>query len=186
MTTTQPKSFQSIWSDMTTVAFTQGYLNAGGIRTRYISSGSPDKPLLLLLHGVGGHAEAYARNFQSHGEHFWTVAVDMLGHGWTEKPNVDYEIPHYAAHLLDVVKALGHTSALFSGEIAGRVGCELHGGSSSAGGEAPGVEHRRRLDGAPGSDGAFEAAFQPGGAEPDTGIHPRPARIPDVRQERRA
>ncbi len=104
---------------MTTVAFTQGYLDAGGVRTRYISSGSSDKPLLLMLHGVGGHAEAYARNFQSHGEHFWTVAVDMLGHGWTEKPNVNYEIPHYAAHLLDVVKTLGHTSALFSGESLG-------------------------------------------------------------------
>lgn len=113
------KPFGSIWSDLTGVSFQQGYIDAGGIKTRYISSGTPDKPLLLMLHGVGGHAEAFARNFAAHGEHFWTVAVDMLGHGWTDKPDVDYEIKNYADHVLDVIKALGHNKALISGESIG-------------------------------------------------------------------
>lgn len=116
---TDTKKFGSIWSDLTGVAFTQGFLDAGGIRTRYIASGSPDKPLLLMLHGVGGHAEAFARNFQSHGEHFWTVAIDLLGHGWTDKPDVDYEIRNYADHVLAVIKALGRNTAMISGESIG-------------------------------------------------------------------
>jgi 2-hydroxy-6-oxonona-2,4-dienedioate hydrolase len=112
-------AYSSVWADLREVAFTQGYLNAGGIRTRYISSGSPDKPLLLCLHGVGGHAEAYSRNFGAHGEHFWTVAIDLLGHGWTGKPPIDYELPDYAGHVLNVLKALGRTRAHLSGESIG-------------------------------------------------------------------
>lgn len=109
----------SVWGDLTGVPFTQGYLDADGVRTRYLSSGSPDKPLLLLLHGTGGHAEAYTRNLLAHGEHFWTVAFDFIGHGWTDKPAHDYEMPDYARHVLGVLKALGRDRAHFSGESLG-------------------------------------------------------------------
>jgi len=119
MSDTGPAKFSSVWSDLTGVAFQQGYLDAGGIKTRYISSGTPDKPLLLLLHGVGGHAEAYSRNFGPHGDHFWTVAIDMLGHGWTDKPAINYELPDYAAHISKVLQALGRRSAHISGESLG-------------------------------------------------------------------
>jgi 2-hydroxy-6-oxonona-2,4-dienedioate hydrolase len=119
MSSEKPANFSSVWSDLTGVTFQQGFINAGGIKTRYMSSGSPDKPLLLLLHGVGGHAEAYSRNFGPHGEHFWTVAIDMLGHGWTDKPDRPYQLPDYAGHVLDVLKALGRDSAHISGESLG-------------------------------------------------------------------
>ena len=109
----------SIWSDLTQVSFTQGYLDAGGIRTRFLSSGSPDKPLLLLLHGTGGHAEAYTRNLAAHGEHFYTVAIDMIGHGWSDKPDGGYEIADYGAHVLAVMQALGRRRAHVSGESLG-------------------------------------------------------------------
>lgn len=113
------KPYESVWSDLTGVSFTQGYLDAGGIKTRFIASGSSDKPLLLLIHGTGGHAEAYSRNFAAHGEHFWTVAFDLIGHGWTDKPEGGYEIPDYGAHVLAVMKALGRDTAHISGESLG-------------------------------------------------------------------
>lgn len=109
----------SIWSDLTGVAFSQGYIDAGGIKTRYISSGTPDKPLLLLLHGTGGHAEAFSRNFAAHGEHFWTVAIDLIGHGWSDKPASGYEVKDYGAHVLAVMQALGRDRAHLSGESLG-------------------------------------------------------------------
>jgi 2-hydroxy-6-oxonona-2,4-dienedioate hydrolase len=109
----------SIWTDLRGVEFQQGFLDADGIRTRFLSSGSPDKPLLLLLHGTGGHAEAYVRNLGPHAEHFWTVAFDFIGHGWSDRPEVTYEIPDYGRHVLAVMKALGRTSAHISGESLG-------------------------------------------------------------------
>ncbi|MBJ9658766.1 MULTISPECIES: alpha/beta fold hydrolase [Burkholderiaceae] len=119
MSDTRPSNFSSVWADLRGVTFSQGYLDAGGIKTRYISSGSPDKPLLLCLHGVGGHAEAYSRNFGPHGEHFWVVAIDMLGHGWTDKPEINYQVKDYADHVLAVLKALGRERAHITGESLG-------------------------------------------------------------------
>jgi 2-hydroxy-6-oxonona-2,4-dienedioate hydrolase len=91
----------------------------GGVRTRFLSSGSTDKPLLLLLHGTGGHAEAYSRNLAAHGCDFWTVAMDFVGHGWSDKPAIGYEIKDYADHVLNVMKAPGRAKAHVSGESLG-------------------------------------------------------------------
>ena len=112
-------AYASVWSDLTPVAFEQGWLDAGGIRTRYLMSGDRTMPLLLLLHGVGGHAEAYTRNLAAHAPHFWTVAIDMIGHGWTDKPDISYELPQYERHILAVLGALGRDSAMISGESLG-------------------------------------------------------------------
>lgn len=116
MTTTQ---HASIWTDLTRVPFEQGYLDAGGTRTRYLAAGDPGKPLLILIHGTGGHAEAYSRNLAAHSEHFRTYAIDLVGHGWTDKPELDYEIADYARHVIEVIKALGYPKAHISGESLG-------------------------------------------------------------------
>lgn len=111
--------FESVWSDLQGVAFEQGYLDASGVRTRYLRAGDPAKPVLVLLHGSGGHAEAYVRNLAAHAEHFWTWSVDMLGHGYTDKPGHPLEIGHYVAHLMDVLDAIGADIASISGESLG-------------------------------------------------------------------
>ncbi len=111
--------YTSVWADLRGVAFQQGWLDAGGIRTRFLSAGDPSKPLLLLLHGTGGHAEAYVRNLGPHAEHFWTVAFDFIGHGWSDKPAIDYQIADYGRHVLAVLKALGRDKASISGESLG-------------------------------------------------------------------
>lgn len=113
------KNHFSIWKDLTNISFSQSFIEADGMRTRVLTSGAPDKPLLLLLHGTGGHAEAYSRNLGAHGEHFYTVAMDFLGHGWSDKPDRDYEIKDYADHVLSVMKALGRETAHISGESLG-------------------------------------------------------------------
>ena len=94
--------FESVWSDLQGVAFSQGYLDAGGVRTRYLHAGDPGNPALVLLHGSGGHAEAYVRNLEAHAEHFSTWSIDMLGHGYTDKPGHPLEIAHYVEHLVGV------------------------------------------------------------------------------------
>ncbi|MGW0173704.1 alpha/beta fold hydrolase [Rhodococcus sp. NPDC003322] len=111
--------FESIWSDLQGVPFSQGYLNAGGVRTRYLHAGEADKPALVLLHGSGGHAEAYVRNLHSHAEYFSTWAIDMLGHGYTDKPGHPLEIDHYVDHLIAVLDEIGATRVRLSGESLG-------------------------------------------------------------------
>ena len=111
--------YESIWRDLQGIPFSQGYLDAGGVRTRYLRAGDPRSPVLLLLHGSGGHAEAYVRNLEAHAEHFWTWSIDMLGHGYTDKPGHPLEIEHYVRHLIAVLDAIGADRAGISGESLG-------------------------------------------------------------------
>lgn len=107
--------FESVWSDLQGVAFSQGYLDVNGVRTRYLHAGDQDKPVLVLLHGSGGHAEAYVRNLEAHAEHFSTWSIDMLGHGYTDKPGHPLEIPHYVDHLAAFLDTIGVERAHLSG-----------------------------------------------------------------------
>ena len=110
---------ESIWSDLQGVPFSQGYLDAGGVRTRYLHAGDPGLPALMLLHGSGGHAEAYVRNLEAHAEHFSTWSIDMLGHGYTDKPGHPLEVRHYVDHLIAVLDEIGAGRARISGESLG-------------------------------------------------------------------
>lgn len=113
------QEYQSIWVELRGTAFCQGWVDVQGINTRYLHAGDPAKPALILLHGVGGHAEAYVRNLKSHAEHFSVWAVDMVGHGWTDPATDDLEIPQYIRHILGFMDAMGIAKASFSGESLG-------------------------------------------------------------------
>jgi len=116
---TASDSFESIWSDLQGVAFSQGYLDVAGVRTRYLHAGDKSKPTLVLLHGSGGHAEAYVRNLAAHAEHFSTWSIDMLGHGYTDKPGHPLEVSHYVDHLIAFFDTIGAQKVYLSGESLG-------------------------------------------------------------------
>ncbi len=109
----------SLWQDLRSTSYSQGWLDAGGISTRYLQAGDKSLPPLIFLHGAGGHAEAYARNLKAHGRFFNTWSLDMLGHGWSDKPDHPYEISHYVDHILRFMDAQGWDKARLSGESLG-------------------------------------------------------------------
>jgi pimeloyl-ACP methyl ester carboxylesterase len=93
------------------------YVNAGGIRTRCIEAGEGD--LLIMLHGSGGHAEAYAKNVIPLSAHFHVCAIDMVGHGFTDAHPTLTGVEATADHVLRVMDALGERSAFLAGESLG-------------------------------------------------------------------
>lgn len=113
------RPYTSVWSDLNQVEFSQGFIDAGGYRTRYLHAGDSSKPPLVLLHGITGHAEAYVRNLGSHAEHFDVWAIDFIGHGYSAKPEHPLEIPHYIAQVEGFLDAIGAEKASFSGESLG-------------------------------------------------------------------
>lgn len=58
--------------------------SVGNIRTRYLTAGNSEAPPLLLVHGMGVTADMWFRNLDALGEHYWVVAPDLLGHGFTD------------------------------------------------------------------------------------------------------
>jgi pimeloyl-ACP methyl ester carboxylesterase len=93
------------------------YVLAGAVRTRVLEAGSGDP--LVLLHGGGGHAESYIRNIIPLSAKFHVYAPDMLGHGFTDAPDVPYTIADLADHLSDLLDAVGAKKAHLLGESLG-------------------------------------------------------------------
>lgn len=107
----------SAWVYVLGLPFVQKYYMAGGVKTRCLEAGAGEP--LILLHGTGGHAETYIRNLAAHAPHFRTLAIDMIGHGFSNNPNIPYTIPVYVKHVLDFMDTAGIQKAHFSGESLG-------------------------------------------------------------------
>jgi 2-hydroxy-6-oxonona-2,4-dienedioate hydrolase len=107
----------SVWMELLDTPFRLAYVDAAGTRTRYLEAGSGEP--LILLHGTGGHLEAYARNFAPLSERFRVIAYDMTGHGYTDKPDRPYTVDVHSEHLLALMDSLGIERAHLSGESLG-------------------------------------------------------------------
>lgn len=110
----------TIWTDLTGIAFSLDYVDAAGVPTRALVAGPEDGSDVIFLHGTSGHLEAFSRNFVPHVEAgFRCHAIDMLGHGYTGKPDYHYEIPRYVEHLVNYMDAQGIDAAHLVGESLG-------------------------------------------------------------------
>jgi len=107
----------TIWTELIEETFELGYVDAGGVSTRSLRAGEGEH--VIFLHGTTGHLEAFVRNMASHSDHFRCHAIDMLGHGYTDKPDYPYRIPRYVEHLLAYLDAEGIERAHLVGESLG-------------------------------------------------------------------
>lgn len=107
----------TLWEELMRGPFALRFVDAFGVRTRVVEAG--DGPPLVLLHGTGGHAEAYGRNVARLAEHFRVIAYDMVGHGFSGGREEPYTLDTYSAHLRALLDALGIDRAHLSGESLG-------------------------------------------------------------------
>jgi 2-hydroxy-6-oxonona-2,4-dienedioate hydrolase len=94
--TTASAEYRSIWTELRDVAFTQAWVTVDGVSTRYVEAGPKDAPAIVMLHGTGPLSK-----------HFRCVAVDMVGNGFSDKPDYDYEIAVYVRHVAALMDELG-------------------------------------------------------------------------------
>jgi pimeloyl-ACP methyl ester carboxylesterase len=104
----------SIWVDL--LGSTTRYCGKA-YKTRVVEAGRGEA--LVLIHGVGGHAEAYSRNVVRLGQQYRAMAVDLVWHGLSEKPPYDKQIPTFAAQIIDLLDSLGIDRAHIEGESLG-------------------------------------------------------------------
>lgn len=105
----------SIWVHL--MGATVRFVDAKGMRTRVIEAGDGDP--LIMLHGSGGHAEAYSRNVVPLGQHFHVYAIDCAGHGFTDKHPTLSGVEGIADHVLRFMDAEGIRQAHLAGESMG-------------------------------------------------------------------
>lgn len=86
-------------------------------RTRTIQAGKGTP--LILIHGIGGHAEAYSRNLMRLGGRTHAIAIDLIWHGCSSKPPFGDTMPAYAEQVLDLMDAMKLERAFIEGESLG-------------------------------------------------------------------
>jgi pimeloyl-ACP methyl ester carboxylesterase len=76
-------------------------------------------PVLLLLHGIAGTAEAWVASMPLLARHFTVIAPDLPGHGSSDKAPGDYSLGALANSIRDLLVGLGHTRATIAGHSLG-------------------------------------------------------------------
>jgi 2-hydroxy-6-oxonona-2,4-dienedioate hydrolase len=111
--------YRSLWTWLREVEFCQRWVDVDGVLTRIAEAGSKDSPAVVLLHGTGGHWEVYAPTIGPLSADFHCIAVDMVGNGFSDRPDYDYEIAAYVSHIAGLLDVLGIHKASFIGMSLG-------------------------------------------------------------------
>jgi 2-hydroxy-6-oxonona-2,4-dienedioate hydrolase len=114
-TTVAAATRPSLWTEL--LGAEVRMYDAAGIPTRSIQAGS-GMPV-IMLHGVGGHAEAFARNVVPLGRDFDARAIDYYGHGLTGSSDAPSSKDTFVKHLIDYMDAAGLEKAHLIGESLG-------------------------------------------------------------------
>lgn len=112
------KNFGSIYTNL--LGSQIRFVDGEKYRTRVIEAGNGDP--LILIHGVGGSAEAWFRNVMPLSKDFHVCAIDALFHGLSSKESVDPNMDGVGAmveHVLDFMDAMGFERANLYGESLG-------------------------------------------------------------------
>ena len=97
------------------------YVRVNGINTHYVVAGE-GRPL-LLIHGLGASAATWRDNIGPLSETFRVYAVDMPGHGDSDKLDVDYSTDNIVRYLAQLTETLSiDRPAMIGHSISGALG----------------------------------------------------------------
>jgi pimeloyl-ACP methyl ester carboxylesterase len=97
---------------------------ASGLKVRAVERGSPDAPPVVLLHGWGCSAYIFRYNLPAIADAgFRAIAVDLKGHGLSDKPRDkrEYTVDALVDHVREILDALGIERVRLIGHSMGGV-----------------------------------------------------------------
>jgi pimeloyl-ACP methyl ester carboxylesterase len=100
--------------------FTRRTVIAGAHTIAYYEAGPLDGPVVVLLHGLASDADTWDRAIGPLAAHGLRVlALDLLGHGLSDKPESTYLLSDFAESLGEFMDALGIPTATLCGHSFG-------------------------------------------------------------------
>jgi pimeloyl-ACP methyl ester carboxylesterase len=106
----------SLWNDF--LGAEVRFVDVDGVPTRVVTMGD-DGPTVVLVHGRGGHLEAWRANVRPLAGWARVVAFDLLGHGLTGRHDGEYGVADLTRHAVATLDALGLRDVLLVGQSIG-------------------------------------------------------------------
>ena len=136
------------------------YQFVNGIRLRYETWGVGSTPL-VLIHGLGSSADDWFLQLPAFAPHYLCVAVDLRGHGLSDKPAGRYTVGLFAADVAALLHELDLAPAHILGLSLGGMVAQQLAVAQPAGRAQPGAaEHAAGPVAAAASDRAYGAALR--------------------------
>ncbi len=100
------------------------YLSFRGDRFYYIDRGQGDA--VVLIHGFGGSGYSFRDVIAPLAQQYRTLTPDLIGFGFSDRPDIDYNIELFADQIIAMLDQLGIARAHVVGNsMGGRVGLYL-------------------------------------------------------------
>ena len=102
------------------------YIKIGDINTRYWAAGDTGPPV-VLIHGVGRFMEEWLPSFDRLTLHYRVFALDLPGHGHTDKPlSISYRLVDLAGFVHQFIEALQiHQAHIIGHSLGGGIALQL-------------------------------------------------------------
>lgn len=98
---------------------TDRYIRIGDINTRYWGAGEQSFSPIILLHGLGAYVETWAANIAALAKYHRVYALDLVGFGRSDKPDVPYSALYLAEFVHQFMLTLQIGSAVLIGHSMG-------------------------------------------------------------------
>jgi len=95
----------------------ESFVNVDGVALRYVVAGEKDP--LLLIHGFGTSLESWWLNVGPLSRHYRVYALDLPGHGLSDRFNVAYNIHNLTGMIGNFMEAVGIERASIIGHSMG-------------------------------------------------------------------
>lgn len=89
-----------------------------GNKIRYLEEGESDNTI-ILLHGLGGYAERWSNTIPKLSSRYKVIALDLIGHGQSDKPQVDFTPEFFRDSVLDFMESVSISNAFLIGNSLG-------------------------------------------------------------------
>lgn len=102
------------------------FVTVGGLRIHYRLEGVPDRPVVMLCHGLLGSLEMWQPQVRALGRNYHVLRFDNRGHGLSGVTPAPYTIEQLGADVIGLLDTVGIARAHFVGcSLGGMIGQEL-------------------------------------------------------------
>lgn len=115
--------------DAVAATMQDGFASVDGMRLHYLAAGGADMGLktselpIVLVHGLGGSTMLWQPNLTALATKHRVFALDLPGHGLSDKPPIEYSVSILAQALTGFLDALGLERAVLVGHSLGGQVC---------------------------------------------------------------